>query len=453
MRLSNRSIILLIFLLDVGLMAVSVMLVSLFYFNSVGSLELLVFISIPLWLSTYLVHLNHRFFNQQLFSVRLFQMFRRWVTFVSLLAVLFLLADPMPVKGYILLEPSVVFLFLNLPGTFLVNWVINHSRQNPLNRKILIAGAGTVGKALQDYYDRHPFLGTVIGFLDNYKESSGKVKVLGTFDDFEKIAEERHIHELIITTGLHEKDTIQRMITKAEHNGVRPAVVANYFTMFKRNFELETLGGIPLVNIREVPLDNYVPRFWKRAFDLAFSGAVLILLAPVFILIAIAIKLDSKGPVFYRPVRIGKYGSTVKVFKFRSMRHQRGPAPDRSTSKNDERITLVGRFLRKHSLDELPQFINVFQGDMSVVGPRPHRIDLERRFRQVIPTYAVRQYIKPGITGWAQVNGWRGPTETKYQFIGRTLHDLWYIEHWSFMLDLSIIFLTVFGKRTKENAF
>ena len=136
------------------------------------------------------------------------------------------------------------------------------------------------------------------------------------------------------------------------------------------------------------------------------------------------------------------------------MRHSSQPSDKtRSTSANDDRITLVGKFIRGYSLDELPQFINVFNGEMSVVGPRPHRLDLDRRFQQIAPGYMVRQYIKPGITGWAQVNGWRGPTETKYQYIARTLHDLWYIEHWNLALDIYIIFLTLFGKNTRKNAF
>jgi lipopolysaccharide/colanic/teichoic acid biosynthesis glycosyltransferase len=136
------------------------------------------------------------------------------------------------------------------------------------------------------------------------------------------------------------------------------------------------------------------------------------------------------------------------------MKHNQTAADrTKSTALNDDRITRVGKIIRKYSLDELPQFINVLIGDMSVVGPRPHRLDLNKRFQQNTQNYLVRHYVKPGITGWAQVNGWRGPTETKYQYIGRTLHDLWYIEHWNFALDLYIIYLTIIGKGTRNNAF
>jgi len=278
--------------------------------------------------------------------------------------------------------------------------------------------------------------------------------VLGPVSDFQKVFNNSPFNEVIITIDLAQEKIIRELVNLAEYNGVRPAVVANYYSLFNRNFELKNLAGIPVVNIREVPLDFYIPRFWKRIFDLAFSSFALLITSPIFLVIAIAIKLDSRGPVFYRPIRGGKNGAQVLIYKFRSMRHSSQPSDGtRSTSLNDDRITRVGKFIRKYSLDELPQFINVFNGDMSVVGPRPHRIDLDKRFQQIVPSYMVRQYIKPGITGWAQVNGWRGPTETKYQYVARTLHDLWYIEHWNFALDLYIIFLTIFGKNTRKNAF
>ena len=308
--------------------------------------------------------------------------------------------------------------------------------------------------AIQTFYKLNPSQGNLIGFLDDFKTKSERFNVLGSLNDFQKIFNEAPFNEVIITIDLAQEKKIKALVNLAEYNGVRPAIVANYYSLFNRNFELKNLAGIPLVNIREVPLDFYIPRFWKRIFDLAFSSFALLITSPIFLFIAIAIKLDSKGPVFYRPIRIGKNGAQILIYKFRSMRHSSQPSDKtRSTSANDDRITLVGKFIRGYSLDELPQFINVFNGDMSVVGPRPHRLDLDRRFQQIAPGYMVRQYIKPGITGWAQVNGWRGPTETKYQYIARTLHDLWYIEHWNLALDIYIIFLTLFGKNTRKNAF
>jgi putative colanic acid biosynthesis UDP-glucose lipid carrier transferase len=172
------------------------------------------------------------------------------------------------------------------------------------------------------------------------------------------------------------------------------------------------------------------------------------------LLIAIAIKLDSRGPVFYMPIRLGRRGEEFSLYKFRSMRHHADTElRDLSTLKEDPRVTRVGKFIRKFSLDELPQFINVLLYHMSVVGPRPHRIGLNKILQEKTSNYLVRHYILPGITGWAQVNGWRGPTETRLQSKGRTLHDLWYIEHWTFPLDIYIIFLTIFGKKARKNAY
>ena len=158
--------------------------------------------------------------------------------------------------------------------------------------------------------------------------------------------------------------------------------------------------------------------------------------------------------IFYKPHRKGEADESFKCFKFRTMSECDNPKNGtRSTVKNDPRITRVGKFLRKYDLDELPQFINVLKGDMSVVGPRPHRTNLQTDFRKVVNDYMVRHYVKPGVSGWAQVNGWRGPTRTDTQKKERIKHDLWYIENWSFWLDMKIIFLTVFSRKTRQNAF
>ena len=186
----------------------------------------------------------------------------------------------------------------------------------------------------------------------------------------------------------------------------------------------------------------------------SFSALALFFLAPVFLLIALLIKIDSPGPVFYYPIRIGRGGKPFKLYKFRSMKECDIPSGGTlSTQKDDPRITRVGKFLRKFSLDELPQFINVFLGTMSVVGPRPHRRFLNRQLQESVYKYMIRHYVKPGITGWAQVNGWRGPTDTEEQRKQRTMHDLWYVENWSPLLDLKIIYLTIFSRKAHKSAF
>jgi lipopolysaccharide/colanic/teichoic acid biosynthesis glycosyltransferase len=214
------------------------------------------------------------------------------------------------------------------------------------------------------------------------------------------------------------------------------------------------MGSVPMLDIRNIPLYHYPNRFWKRAFDIAIAGIAMIGLSPIMALVALAIKLQDGGPILYTPVRLGVNNKPFKLYKFRSMKvNDNAVNGTQSTVLNDERITRLGKFLRKSNLDELPQLYNVLRNEMSIIGPRPHRVFLNRTLQQKVSSYMVRHSIKPGITGWAQVHGWRGPTESKIQYMGRTLHDLWYIEHWSFAIDFYIIFLTAFGKKTRKNAF
>ncbi len=272
--------------------------------------------------------------------------------------------------------------------------------------------------------------------------------MIGSVDDFQKIFDKRPFEDAFIVIPLTKVDLIKNLIAVAERNGVRTHLVPNFPGNQEIHFKVGSLGDIPLLQMRTFPLDTYGNRFLKRAFDIVFSFLMILFLTPLGVLIAIAIKLTSSGPVFFKAHRLGVTGAPFTIFKFRTMKFQ--PIEDdqvQSTVANDGRITWLGRFLRKYSLDELPQLLNVLTNDMSVVGPRPHRINLNRILQQKMGTYMMRHTIKPGITGWAQVNGWRGPTQTKLQYWGRTLHDLWYIEHWNFWLDLYIILLTLVGKK------
>ncbi|MGD2084745.1 MAG: sugar transferase [Candidatus Aminicenantes bacterium] len=191
----------------------------------------------------------------------------------------------------------------------------------------------------------------------------------------------------------------------------------------------------------------------KRLFDIFFSIFALVLVSPLLIVIGLLVKLTSKGSVLYVAERVGMGGHVFKMYKFRTMYYSEENRDTLSTQENDSRITRLGRFLRKTNLDELPQFFNVLTGDMSVVGPRPHRVYLDKKLQNEVQNYVNRHCIKPGITGWAQVNGWRGPIDSDKHKMQRTLHDIWYIKNWSFRLDLKIILLTLFGKKTRKNAF
>jgi len=452
-RLSNSMLILLFLLIDLALLYTAINIQSKLHYGYWPYWDLLVILLLSAWIVTYIFYIDHGFFEIQDGIDRLKYLFKKFFVFVLLSSITLILFDLDHISRTMFLGSCIIFLALKYPASFFYTYLIETREDSPSNNKILVIGADKVGLAIEKFYQLSPTLGYVIGFLDDRMTTSDNVKILGKISDFQRLYNSTPFDEVVITLDIHQENKIKELVNIAEYNGVRPSVVANYYSLFQRNFEIRNLAGIPIVNIREFPLDSYIARFWKRIFDLLFSILALLLLAPLLLVTAIAIKIDSKGPVFYKPVRLGKRGEQIKIYKFRSMVHTKNADPTRSTSVNDERITRVGRFMRKYSLDEVPQFINVLLGNMSVVGPRPHRIDLNKRFQEKTRNYLVRHYVKPGITGWAQVNGWRGPTETRHQYIARTLHDLWYIEHWNFALDIYIVFLTIFGKKTRRNAF
>lgn len=230
--------------------------------------------------------------------------------------------------------------------------------------------------------------------------------------------------------------------------------VPNLRNYMKRAMNLELLGNVPILYIREEPLRQVSNRFVKRAFDVAVSGAFLCTLFPVvYLFVALGIKLTSKGPVFFIQERSGENGRTFGCIKFRSMRVN-DEADRVQATKNDPRKTRFGSFLRKSSIDELPQFINVLKGDMSIVGPRPHMLQHTELYSKLVNKYMVRHLIKPGITGWAQVTGYRGETHELSQMEGRVRRDIWYLENWSLLLDIRIMLLTVWNAlKRDENAY
>ena len=295
----------------------------------------------------------------------------------------------------------------------------------------------------------------VLGYVSNRERKQLKaMDWKGAIEDLPDILTNSNVNELFLTLSDLDKSDVKQLIKTADYHGVRVNLVPETSLYVGNNFKSYNMNGVPCFKYRQSPLDQVNNYIFKKAFDILFASVILVLLAPVFLLIAILIYLDSGGPIVYTPMRKGEGGQLFKCYKFRTMSVCDDPLNGtKSTVKDDPRITRVGKYLRKYDLDELPQFFNVLKGDMSVVGPRPHRVNLKADFRRIVNDYMVRHYVKPGITGWAQVNGWRGPTVTNQQKKSRIQHDLWYIENWRFLLDIKIIFLTVFSKKTRKNAF
>lgn len=452
MALRRRTIVAIIFFVDLLALNASFGLTSLWHYNELIGVNDLFYLLNGSWALIFLYLLNEKFFHPDDILSRTIALTKRVALYLFLGSFIIVVLNKDDISRTMFLGSTLIFFLFKLLLSFPYNFLVSRRKDGGYFNKILIVGANKIGRAIQTYYRLNHEKGKVVGFLDDEITAQQNRDILGTTNDFQQTFDKSPFNELIITLDFSHSEKIKSLVTIAEYNGVRPAVVANNYTLFARNFDVRDIGGIPTLKVREVPLESYMARIKKRLFDVVFSIVMLILAAPFLLLIAVAIKLDSKGPVFYRPVRVGKRGKNISIFKFRSMKHDHGEKT-KSTTKNDDRITRVGKLIRKASIDEFPQFINVLLGDMSVVGPRPHRLDLNKRFQLTAQGYMVRQYIKPGITGWAQVNGWRGPTETKFQYVARTLHDLWYLEHWTFALDLYIIFLTIFGKKTRTNAF
>ncbi len=294
----------------------------------------------------------------------------------------------------------------------------------------------------------------IMGYIEGKNKKSANKLDLDIFSDIKdlpKVLNKHSIDEIFIDMSNLKREKIMEAVKIADEFGVRVKLIPENPLLMSKNYKAVTMGDLAVFKLRQSPLDNFNLTILKRLFDFLFALFVLIVFSPLFLLVGILIYLDNKGPIFYTPYRKGEANKTFKCYKFRTMSVCEDPMNGtKSTEVNDPRITRVGKFLRKADLDELPQFFNVLKGDMSVIGPRPHRINLQNDMRNSVKNYMVRSYVKPGITGWAQVNGWRGPTKTAEQKNERVNHDLWYIENWSLWLDVKIVYLTVFGSHHKK---
>ena len=250
--------------------------------------------------------------------------------------------------------------------------------------------------------------------------------------------------------NLNEYHKLEQIVAICEKSGVHTKFVPDYYNFISTNPYTEDLDGLPVINIRNVPLTNTVNRMIKRLIDIIGSIVALILFSPIMLVVAILVKKSSPGPIFFAQERIGLGNKPFKMYKFRSMGVQDPKKEAKEwTTKNDARVTPVGRIIRKTSLDELPQFWNVLKGDMSLIGPRPERPLFVEKFKEEIPRYMIKHQVRPGLTGWAQVNGYRGDTSIRK----RIDCDLYYIENWTLGLDFKILFLTFFKGFVNKNAY
>lgn len=310
-------------------------------------------------------------------------------------------------------------------------------------KSLLLVGWNEVAGEFYDRVAANPNLGyRVEGYLSEKLDAPGarELSYLGTFSKLGKLLQTNAIDEVIVSLDYDEFPQLGEILDVCDKMGVKASLLPFYLKYMPAKPYIDEFEGMPLINVRRIPLDNLLNSFLKRSFDIAASLLALALLSPVYLIAAVGIKLTSPGPVIYRQERIGRNRRPFTMYKFRSMQTENNADMTTWGKRRDERRTQFGAVLRKYSVDELPQLVNVLMGQMSLVGPRPERPHFVEKFRKEVPLYMVKHLVRPGITGWAQVNGWRGDTS----IVERIKCDVYYIENWSFLLDIKILFMTVF---------
>ena len=346
-------------------------------------------------------------------------------------------------------------------GRIFLSWFLTSAaRVGRIGRNIVIVGGGEQGSRLIGYLQStHDPLNNIVGVFDDRLERidpeiSG-VPLLGNLDDLINYSRKHRCDEILVALPSNAHERVTSVVDKLRVLPVQVGLSSDFSDLNLLSAGYRNFSGVPVLAMTCKPFTGAQTLF-KRVQDIVLGSLITLLVLPVMALIAVLVKLESPGPVFFRQPRYGFNNKLINVYKFRTMyAHQSDRAGSQLTRKNDPRITRIGRFLRRSSLDELPQFFNVLKGEMSIVGPRPHAVQAKagsKLYGDVVGEYASRHRVKPGITGWAQVNGWRGETSTERQITERVNHDLHYIENWSLPLDLWIIVLTVFAVLKADNA-
>ena len=342
---------------------------------------------------------------------------------------------------FVILHALFVYCIHSLGDSYVT---VFHRRRSLLCRVCLVGDDECVAK-IHAELEQHPEHGL-------FPVCSLSSDCLSDLDPLKSCLMERQINEVVVSCPHEKLLLLDGLVNLCDSLGVRVTILPEFSGMIHSTLTHTNFLSRPALRVRELPLDDYSRRALKRTFDVFFSLAVLTVLSPLFLVLSMLIKASSKGPVFFKQARTGYNQREFMMYKFRSMKVT-DQADTLQATQDDPRKTWIGEFMRRTNIDELPQFINVLKGDMSIVGPRPHMLVHTDEFSAVVDGYLGRHFVRPGITGWAQVNGWRGPTDTEEKIRGRVEHDLWYVENWSFALDMKIIFLTVFGSKSRQNAF
>lgn len=382
--------------------------------------------------------------NFEHFTKRTVQVYLLWIIFV--LVYLFFSRESLISRGFVITNILSFGIGLLL-NRFLYLGIRNYFKNtNYLIKKVIILGYNDTAKKLARYFEEDGINTQLIGFIEDQKNihELSNYPVLSNIDQTLQVAKELGVQEIFSTITPEQNNEIYNLMYQAEKECIRFKIVPNLSIFITREVHIDYFGDLPILSLRSEPLDDVGNRIKKRGVDLTVSFLVIVFILSWLIpLVGLLIFIESGFPIFFKQLRTGKDQIPFRCWKFRSMKSNK-EANLKQATLNDERITKLGKFLRKTSLDEFPQFLNVFRGEMSLVGPRPHMVKHTKDYSQVVDEYMVRQFIKPGITGWAQINGYRGEITNAEQIHMRVNKDLWYLENWTLWLDIQILFLTVY---------
>jgi len=385
---------------------------------------------------------------------------KAWLlTWASLIIIAFLLKESsdfsrLTLSIWAIVTPIILILYRALIKKILCEYLSVGGN----SRAVAIIGAGNLGQRVANTIINNAWLGykVVAFFDDNSKLHNSQINNIPVIDNINKITDyinNKKYDEIYICLPLRAEEKTKKLLNQLSDTAVVVKYIPDLFSFDLMHSKWTELKGIPVVSIFDTPLNNITSRSLKRVGDFFSSILILTLISPALLIISLIIKFTSTGPIIFRQKRYGLNGVEIEVYKFRSMTVLENGVAFNQAIKNDTRVTPFGAFLRRTSLDELPQFINVIQGRMSIVGPRPHAVAHNEEFRKLVPKYMQRHIVKPGITGWAQINGYRGETDTLEKMQKRVEFDLYYINNWSIWLDIKIIFMTIYKGFINKNAY
>ena len=456
----TRIVVDLILVIAVFLLSAFVSLPSFNFFKEINSQFLLLALLIIWFFSTRATALYDEFRSRN-YSYELLLVIKNIIVqVISVIVILFLVKENNLSRYFVLIYSGTLLVAVAFTKYLLRRLLIFMRRKGKNSRSLLIIGAGEVGRNFYQAAIDNPHFGYhVIGFLDDETKPFLNGQYLGGIENLNKILNSQRVDDVIVALPNYAHDKVEEVVMTCENHTTRVRIIPDYFKFVSSKYNVSMFGRFPIISVREDRISELHWRLLKRTFDFMFASLLYLFIFSWFFPIIIVLqKILNPGPIFYKAKRWGRNNKEFVCYKYRSMLSQADNVDEHGnhihTKKNDSRLTKFGGFLRKTNIDELPQFWNVLKGDMSIVGPRPHDVEENLLLKNQINAYMYRHIIKPGITGWAQVNGYRGGTNKLELMKKRTEYDLWYIENWTFWLDMQIILQTIWNMiKGDKNAY